>query len=276
MYKKTSFLSKQEKKGVIIISKHKVEITGINTSQIKVLTDEEKNELFKRYQNGDEKAREELACGNLKLVLSILKRYQNRCDNMDDLFQIGCVGLMKAIDNFDLSHGVKFSTYAVPLILGEIRRYLRDNSNLRISRSIKDLAYKILKTKEEYFMERGKELSNEEVAKTLGVDEIDVIIALDAMKDPVSMFEPIYNDGGDTIYLEDQIESKKEKASSWDAFISLKNAINNLKEKERRIITERFLIGKTQMEIAEEIGISQAQVSRLEKTAIEHIKRLYK
>ncbi len=272
MYKKTSFLSKQEKKGVIIISKHKVEITGINTSQIKVLTDEEKNELFKRYQNGDEKAREELACGNLKLVLSILKRYQNRCDNMDDLFQIGCVGLMKAIDNFDLSHGVKFSTYAVPLILGEIRRYLRDNSNLRISRSIKDLAYKILKTKEEYFMERGKELSNEEVAKTLGVDEIDVIIALDAMKDPVSMFEPIYNDGGDTIYLEDQIESKKEKASSWDAFISLKNAINNLKEKERRIITERFLIGKTQMEIAEEIGISQAQVSRLEKGGIEELK----
>ncbi len=272
MYKKTSFLSKQEKKGVIIISKHKVEITGINTSQIKVLTDEEKNELFKRYQNGDEKAREELACGNLKLVLSILKRYQNRCDNMDDLFQIGCVGLMKAIDNFDLSHGVKFSTYAVPLILGEIRRYLRDNSNLRISRSIKDLAYKILKIKEVYFMERGKELSNEEVAKTLGVDETDVIIALDAMKDPVSMFDPIYNDGGDTIYLEDQIESKKEKASSWDAFISLKNAINNLKEKERRIITERFLIGKTQMEIAEEIGISQAQVSRLEKGGIEELK----
>lgn len=272
MYKKTSFLSKQKKKGVIIISKHKVEITGINTSKIKVLTDEEKNELFKRYQNGDEKAREELACGNLKLVLSILKRYQNRCDNMDDLFQIGCVGLMKAIDNFDLSHGVKFSTYAVPLILGEIRRYLRDNSNLRISRSIKDLAYKILKTKEEYFMEHGKELSNEEVAKTLGVDEIDIIIALDAMKDPVSMFEPIYNDGGDTIYLEDQIESKKEKASSWDAFISLKNAINNLKEKERRIITERFLIGKTQMEIAQEIGISQAQVSRLEKGGIEELK----
>lgn len=272
MYKKTSFLSKQEKKGVIIISKHKVEITGINTSQIKVLTDEEKNELFKRYQNGDEKAREELACGNLKLVLSILKRYQNRCDNMDDLFQIGCVGLMKAIDNFDLSHGVKFSTYAVPLILGEIRRYLRDNSNLRISRSIKDLAYKILKVKEEYFISHGKELSNEEVAKTLGVDEIDVIIALDAMKDPVSMFEPIYNDGGDTIYLEDQIESKKEKATSWDAFISLKNAINELKEKERRIITERFLIGKTQMEIAEEIGISQAQVSRLEKGGIEELK----
>ncbi len=272
MYKKTTFLSKQEKKGVIIISKHKVEITGINTSKIKVLTDEEKNELFKKYKNGDQKARDELACGNLKLVLSILKRYQNRCDNMDDLFQIGCVGLMKAIDNFDLSHGVKFSTYAVPLILGEIRRYLRDNSNLRISRSIKDLAYKILKAKEEYFISHGKELSNEAVSKKLGVDEIDVIIALDAMKDPVSMFEPIYNDGGDTIYLEDQIESKKEKATSWDAFISLKNAINELKEKERRIITERFLIGKTQMEIAEEIGISQAQVSRLEKGGIEELK----
>lgn len=272
MYKKTPFLSKQEKKGVIIISKHKVEITGINTSKIKVLTDEEKNELFKKYKNGDQKARDELACGNLKLVLSILKRYQNRCDNMDDLFQIGCVGLMKAIDNFDLSHGVKFSTYAVPLILGEIRRYLRDNSNLRISRSIKDLAYKILKAKEEYFISHGKELSNEAVSKKLGVDEIDVIIALDAMKDPVSMFEPIYNDGGDTIYLEDQIESKKEKATSWDAFISLKNAINELKEKERRIITERFLIGKTQMEIAEEIGISQAQVSRLEKGGIEELK----
>lgn len=272
MYKKTTFLSKQEKKGVIIISKHKVEITGINTSKIKVLTDEEKNELFKKYKNGDEKARDELACGNLKLVLSILKRYQNRCDNMDDLFQIGCVGLMKAIDNFDLSHGVKFSTYAVPLILGEIRRYLRDNSNLRISRSIKDLAYKILKAKEEYFISHGKELSNEAVSKKLGVDEIDVIIALDAMKDPVSMFEPIYNDGGDTIYLEDQIESKKEKATSWDAFISLKNAINELKEKERRIITERFLIGKTQMEIAEEIGISQAQVSRLEKGGIKELK----
>ncbi len=257
---------------MIIISKHKVEITGINTSKIKVLTDEEKNLLFKRYQKGDQKARDELACGNLKLVLSILKNYQNRCDNMDDLFQIGCVGLMKAIDNFDLSHGVKFSTYAVPLILGEIRRYLRDNSNLRISRSIKDLAYKTLKIKEEYFITNGKELPNEAVSKILGVDEIDIIIALDAMKDPVSMFEPIYNDGGDTIYLEDQIESKKERATNWDAFISLKGAISELKEKERKIITERFLIGKTQMEIAEEIGISQAQVSRLEKGGIEELK----
>lgn len=260
-------------KGVINIAKNKVEITGINTSEIKVLTDKEKNELFIKLKNGDKQARNELVQGNLKLVLSILKRYQNRTDNMDDLFQIGCVGLLKAIDNFDLKHEVKFSTYAVPLILGEIRRYLRDNSNLRISRSIKDLAYKILKLKEEYFMINGKELSNEQVAKELSVDEIDVIIALDAMRDPISMFEPIYSDGGDTIYLEDQIESKKDKIKNWDIIISLRNAIKELKEKERKIITERFLIGKTQMEIAEEIGISQAQVSRLEKGGIENIKK---
>lgn len=260
-------------KGVIIIAKNKVEITGINTSEIKVLTDKEKKQLFIKYKNGDKNARNELVQGNLKLVLSILKKYQNRTDNMDDLFQIGCVGLLKAIDNFDLKHEVKFSTYAVPLILGEIRRYLRDNSNLRISRSIKDLAYKILKLKEEYFMTKGKELSNEQVAKKLNVEEIDVIIALDAMRDPISMFEPIYNDGGDTIYLEDQIESKKDKIKNWDIIISLRNAINELKEKEKKIITERFLIGKTQMEIAEEIGISQAQVSRLEKGGIENIKK---
>ena len=193
---------------------------------------------------------------------------------MDDLFQIGCIGLMKAIDNFDLCHNVKFSTYAVPLILGEVRRYLRDNSNLRISRSIKDLAYKVLKYKEEYFMTNGIEAPNSLVAKKLKVDEIDIIVSLDAMKDPVSMFEPIYNNGGDTIYLEDQIESKKDRTTNWDIYISLKNAINELKNKERKIITERYLQGKTQMEIAEEIGISQAQVSRLEKEAIDNIKRL--
>ncbi len=258
---------------MIFIAKHIVEITGINTSEIKVLKEEEKIELFTKLKNGDKTARDELAKGNLKLVLSILKKYQNRCDNMDDLFQIGCVGLMKAIDNFDLSHNVRFSTYAVPLILGEIRRYLRDNSNLRISRSIKDLAYKILKLKEEYFMTTGRELNNEEVAKKLGTNEIDVIIALDAMKDPVSMFEPIYNNGGETIYLEDQLESKKDKSTNWDLVISLTDAIQELKDKEKRIITDRYLFGKTQMEIAEEIGISQAQVSRLEKGGIENIKR---
>ena len=256
-----------------LIAKHKVEITGINTSSIKVLTEEEKKDLFIKLKNGDKKARDKLAEGNLKLVLSILKKYQNRTDNMDDLFQIGCVGLMKAIDNFDLSHNVRFSTYAVPLILGEIRRYLRDNSNLRISRSIKDLAYKILKLKEEHFMMTGRELSNEDVAKKLGTDEIEVIIALDAMRDPVSMFEPIYNNGGETIYLEDQIESKKDKSTNWDIVISLNDAIKELKGKEKRIITDRYLFGKTQMEIAEEIGISQAQVSRLEKGGIENIKK---
>lgn len=258
---------------MIIIAKHKVEITGINTSEIKVLTEKEKQDLFIKLKNGDQNARELLAEGNLKLVLSILKKYQNRCDNMDDLFQIGCIGLMKAIDNFDLSKNVRFSTYAVPLILGEVRRYLRDNSNLRISRSIKDLAYKILKIKEEHFLTTGYELNNLTVAKKLGVSEIDVIIALDAMKDPVSMFEPIYNNGGDTIFLEDQLESKKEKSSNWDNVISLIDAIENLKDKEKRIIKERFLIGKTQMEIAEEIGISQAQVSRLEKGGIKNIKK---
>ena len=259
---------------MIKIAKHKVEITGINTNNIKVLNDKEKEELFIRYKDGDESAREELANGNLKLVLSILKKYQGRSENMDDLFQIGCIGLMKAIDNFDLCHNVKFSTYAVPLILGEVRRYLRDNSNLRISRSIKDLAYKVLKYKEEYFMTNGIEAPNSLVAKKLKVDEIDIIVSLDAMKDPVSMFEPIYNNGGDTIYLEDQIETKKDRTTNWDIYISLKNAINELKNKERKIITERYLQGKTQMEIAEEIGISQAQVSRLEKEAIDNIKRL--
>lgn len=258
---------------MIIIAKHKVEITGINTSEIKVLTEKEKQDLFIKLKNGNQNARKLLAEGNLKLVLSILKKYQNRCDNMDDLFQIGCIGLMKAIDNFDLSKNVRFSTYAVPLILGEIRRYLRDNSNIRISRSIKDLAYKILKIKEEHFLTTGYELNNLTVAKKLGVSEIDVIIALDAMKDPVSMFEPIYNNGGDTIFLEDQLESKKEKSSNWDNVISLIDAIENLKDKEKRIIKERFLIGKTQMEIAEEIGISQAQVSRLEKGGIKNIKK---
>lgn len=258
---------------MIKIAKHKVEITGINTSEIKVLTNDEMTRLFNELKNGNELARDELAEGNLKLVLSILRKYQNRVDNMDDLFQIGCVGLMKAIDNFDLAHEVRFSTYAVPLILGEIRRYLRDNSNLRISRSIKDLAYKILKLKEEYFMSTGKELSNEDCAKKLEVNEIDVIIALEAMHDPISMFEPIYNNGGDTIYLEDQIESKNDRSNSWDMIISLNGAISELKDKEKQIITDRFLFGKTQMEIAQEIGISQAQVSRLEKGGIENIKK---
>jgi RNA polymerase sporulation-specific sigma factor len=258
------------------LAKHKVEITGINTSMIKVLKNDEMNALFMKFQNGDMHAREELVNGNLKLVLSILKKFNHRTDNMDDLFQIGCIGLLKAIDNFDLSHNVRFSTYAVPMIVGEVKRYLRDNNSIRISRSIKDIAFKALRLKEELTNKYGKEPSLEEVSKALGLDEIDVLIALDALREPVSMFEPIYNDGGDTIYLADQLESRAENAKNWDITIALDDAIGNLKNKERQILIDRFIVGKTQMEIADEIGISQAQVSRLEKNAIDHVKKLVK
>jgi RNA polymerase sigma-70 factor, sigma-B/F/G subfamily len=255
------------------MARHKVEIANVNTANIKVLTNEEMVELFQKYQQGDNFAKEELINGNLKLVLSILKKYNNRTDNMDDLFQVGCIGLIKAIDNFDLSHEVKFSTYAVPMILGEIRRYLRDNSSIRISRSTKDIAYKALKTKEELTNELGREPSVREISKKLELSEIEVRDAIDSMKDTISMFEPIYNDGGDTIYLSDQLEDKKDKYDN-DTKIALKDALNQLKEKEKYILLERYIIGKTQLELAEEIGISQAQISRLEKSGIENIKKL--
>lgn len=258
------------------MAKHKVDITGINTSLIKVLKNDEMNALFVKFQSGDKQAREQLVNGNLKLVLSILKKFNHRTDNMDDLFQIGCIGLLKAIDNFDLSHNVRFSTYAVPMIVGEVKRYLRDNNSIRISRSLKDTAFKALRLKEELTNQYGREPSIEEISKILGLDEIDVIIALDALKEPVSMFEPIYNDGGDTIYLADQLESKSENAKNWDISIAIEDAIDTLKRKERQILIDRFIVGKTQMEIAEEIGISQAQVSRLEKNAIDHVKKLVK
>ena len=261
-------------KDVINIAKNKVDITGINTSKLTTLTEDEKIKLFNDVKNNnDNYAREKLINGNLRLVLSILKNYQNKCDNMDDIFQIGVIGLIKAIDNFDMSYNVKFSTYAVPLITGEVKRYLRDNNNIRISRSIKDLAYKILKLKEEYYALKGVEMPNYLIAKELEVDEIDIISALDSLKDPISIQEPIYNDGGDTIYLEDQLENKKENYLTWDNNISLYDAINDLGNKEKKIIIERFLLGKTQMEIAEEIGISQAQVSRLEKGGIKELKK---
>lgn len=250
----------------------KVEISNVNTSNLKVLTHLEMVELFKKYQNGDKAAKEELINGNLKLVLSILKKYNNR-DNMDDLFQVGCIGLIKAIDNFDLSHEVKFSTYAVPMILGEIRRYLRDNSSLRISRSIKDTAYKVLKAREELTNKLGREPKYAEIAKCLGIEEREVVEAIDSMKDTISMFEPIYNDGGDTIYLSDQLEDKKENYDN-DVKIALNDAINKLKPKEQYIILERYITGKTQLELASEIGISQAQISRLEKNGIEKIKKM--
>ena len=250
----------------------KVEISNLNTANIKVLTQEEMIELFKKYQNGDEKSKQELINGNLKLVLSILKKYNNR-DNMDDLFQVGCIGLIKAIDNFDLSHDVKFSTYAVPMILGEIRRYLRDNSSLRISRSIKDTAYKVLKLRELLTNKYGKEPTPSMLSKELDIPEIEIVEAMESMKDTVSMFEPIYSDGGDTIYLSDQLEDKTEKYDK-DTKLALKEALNKLKPKEQYIITERYITGKTQIELAEEIGISQAQISRLEKNGIEKIKKM--
>ena len=229
-------------------------------------------ELFKQVQEGNEKAREELVNGNLKLVLSILKRFNKKNENMDDLFQVGCVGLLKAIDNFDLSYGVKFSTYCVPMVLGEVRRYIRDNSSIRVSRSLKDIAYKVLKLKDEWAMVNGTELTNQEIAKMLEIEEKDIETALEALIPPVSLFEPIYNDGGDTIYLCDQIEDKGVK-QDLDIRLAVDKAISNLNEREQFILDQRFIIGKTQMEIAEEIGISQAQISRLEKNAIQRVRK---
>lgn len=256
------------------MSRHKVEISGVNTADIKVLSSEEMDELFLKMKEGDPFARDDLIKGNLKLILSIIKRFKNRCENLDDLFQVGCVGLVKAIDNFDLSHGVKLSTYAVPMILGEVKRYLRDNNSLRVSRSLKDLAYNVLKEKEEMTKKLGREVTIEEVSKKLDVNICDVVTALDAMKSPVSIFEPIYDDGGDTIYLCDQIEDKKLKEQNLDINLAVNNAIENLSRRERYIIESRYLVGKTQMEIANELGISQAQISRLEKGAINNLKRV--
>ena len=256
------------------MSRHKVELTGVNTANIKVLTNEEMIELFKKYHGGDKLAKETLINGNLKLVLSILRKYNNRTDNMDDLFQVGCIGLIKAIDNFDLKHEVKFSTYAVPMILGEVKRYLRDNNSVRIARSIKDIAYKALKVKEELTNKLNREPSIDMIANELNLTPFEVGQALESMKETISMFEPIYNDGGDTIYLADQLEDKKETNYSLEIRIALREAINKLKDKEKYILIERYLIGKTQMELAQEIGISQAQISRLEKSGLENIKKM--
>lgn len=253
------------------MARHKVEISGVNTANIKTLSFEEMEELFKKMKEGDLTAREELVNCNLKLVLALLKDFNKKNENMDDLFQIGCVGLLKAIDNFDLSYGVKFSTYCVPMIQGEIRRYLRDNSTLRISRSVKDLSYKIMKLKDEYLITNGKEPTVEYLSKVLETEETEIINAIESMKDPVSIFEAIYNDGGDTIYLCDQIEDKKNN-NDLDTRMAVENAIYDLEEREKYILDQRFIIGKTQMEIAEELGISQAQISRIEKNSISKIK----
>lgn len=255
---------------------NKVEICGVNTSKLPVLTNKEKDELFIKIKQGDEEARNEFIRGNLRLVLSVIQRFYGRGENPDDLFQIGCIGLIKSIDNFDLSQGVQFSTYAVPMIIGEIRRYLRDNNSIRVSRSVRDLAYKIIQFKEKYNKEKGKEPTIEEIAKELSVEKEEIAFALDAIQTPVSLQEPIYNDGAESIYIMDQVKDSKNSDENWAENMTIEEALKRLNEKEKKIIIKRYFDGRTQMEVADEIGISQAQVSRLEKNALENIKRYYK
>lgn len=258
----------------IYLKNYKVEITNLDTSNIKVLNKKEMNELFKRYQNGDLKAKEMLIEGNLKLVLSILKKYNNGKHNVDDLFQVGVVGLIKAIDNFDLSYNLMFSTYAVTLIMGEMRRYIRDNTPFRVSRSIKELSYSILAFKEEYQKKHGIDPSNEEISKHLNVTEYEVSNALESLTPTISIYEPVYEDGGEPIYLLDQLSSNKYGTTQRDNLISLNGALDKLKKREREVLLKRYIIGKTQMELADEYNISQAQVSRIEKSALNNIKKL--
>ena len=253
----------------------KVEICGVNTSKLPVLTNKEKEELFIKIKAGDKKAREEFINGNLKLVLSVVRKFNNRGENVDDLFQVGCIGLIKAIDNFDLSQNVLFSTYAVPMIIGEIRRHLRDNNSIRVSRSLRDIAYKALQAKEALILKNNREPTIDEVAKEIGISKEEIANALDAIQDPVSLYEPIYNDGADSLFLMDQIGDEKNKDENWVEDIAISEGLKKLNNREQMIIRKRFFDGKTQMEVADEIGISQAQVSRLEKSAISHIKRLY-
>ena len=258
------------------MAKYKVDITGINTNDLVVLTNEEMIDLFEKYQNNhDLCAKEKLINGNLKLVLSILRKYTNRIDNLDDLFQIGVIGLIKAIDNFDLSFGLKLSTYACPMIAGEIRRYLRDNNMLRVSRSLKDLAYKAMQMKEFLTNRNGSIPTYEEIAKELNVSLIDLLVSVESTYEPVSIYTPIYNDGGDTIYLYEQLEDKK-KDNDIESKMALNNAIKLLSEREQNILNSRYIIGKTQTEISDELGISQAQVSRIESNAIKTLKKVLK
>lgn len=253
---------------------YKVEICGVNTSKLPVLKEAQKQELFQRISAGDESAREEYIKGNLRLVLSVIKRFSNSNENVDDLFQIGCIGLIKAIDNFDASLQVKFSTYAVPMIVGEIRRYLRDNGNgIRVSRSLRDIAYKAIYAKESLIKKNSKEPTLSEIASEVGIGKEEIAFALDAIQSPVSLHEPVYSEGGDTLYVMDQISDKKNKEENWVEEISLSEAMRKLSERENYIIKLRFFEGKTQMEVAEEIGISQAQVSRLEKNALNSMKK---
>lgn len=252
---------------------NKVEICGVNTSTLRVLNDEEKKILLKKSKEGDLEARQELICGNLKLVLSIIQRFTGRRENLDDLFQVGCIGLVKAVDNFNIELDVKFSTYAVPMIIGEIRRYLRDNNAVRISRSIRDLAYKSLSAREELIKEKETEPTVEEIAKRLGEKKENVLRAMEAIVEPVSLYEPVYSEGGDSIYLMDQLSDTSSGDEMWLESIALKEAMKKLSEREKKIIDMRYYLNKTQMEIASEIGISQAQVSRLEKGALEKMRK---
>lgn len=251
----------------------KVEIAGVNTAKLPVLSNVEKEELLKKIKNGDESAREIFINGNLKLVLSVIKRFNNRNENVDDLFQVGCIGLIKAIDNFDLSQNVLFSTYAVPMIIGEIRRHLRDNNAIRVSRSLRDIAYKVLQMKEQIIREENREPSIEEISRRLEISKEDIAHALDAIQDPISLYEPVYNDGSDALFIMDQISDNKNMDENWIVDISISESMKKLSDRERNIIRKRFFDGKTQMEVAEEIGISQAQVSRLEKTALFHMRK---
>ncbi|OUQ80631.1 RNA polymerase sporulation sigma factor SigG [Flavonifractor sp. An100] len=252
---------------------HKVEICGVNTAKLKVLKNEETQELLRRAKAGDQRAREELISGNLRLVLSVIQRFVNRGENADDLFQVGCIGLIKAIDNFNTDLDVKFSTYGVPMIIGEIRRYLRDNSTMRVSRAMRDTAYRVLQAKESYMAQHQKEPTVEEIASMLGLKREEVVFALDAILEPVSLYEPVYSDSGDTICVMDQVRDSRNTDEMWLEHIALKEAVSHLNERERKILAMRFFQGKTQMEVSNEIGISQAQVSRLEKTALRQIRK---
>ncbi|MCC8129989.1 MAG: RNA polymerase sporulation sigma factor SigG [Clostridiales bacterium] len=252
----------------------KVEICGVNTSRLKVLKSEEMTELLRRVKRGDQQARQEMIEGNLRLVLSVIQRFAGRGENMDDLFQVGCIGLVKAVDRFDCEQfEVKFSTYGVPLILGEVRRFLRDSSALRVSRSMRDMAYRVLQTREEFTREHQREPSLDEIAKILELKREDVVFAMDAISDPVSLYEPIYSDGGDTVCVMDQVKDEKNNDEHWLEHLALRDAMERLPERERHILELRFYQGKTQMEVSAEVGISQAQVSRLEKSAIGQIRK---
>ena len=251
----------------------KVEICGVNTSKLPLLKNAEKEELFSRIEEGDRDAREQYIEGNLRLVLSVIKRFSSSNENVDDLFQIGCIGLIKAIDNFDSSLNVKFSTYAVPMIIGEIRRYLRDNNSIRVSRSMRDIAYKAMQTKERLTGQNSEEPTVEQIAQEMGMRKGDVVLALESIVEPVSLYEPVYSDSGDTICVMDQVKDNKNNDEMWVERIALKEAVGHLTDRERKILSMRFFQGKTQMEVSAEIGISQAQVSRLEKNALRQIRK---